>query len=248
MIELANPPLNLLSEELLEDLADAVRAATADHVRALVLMAQGKNFSGGADVHMFLGLSRAEARVVFLRWLPIVSELERSPFPTMAVVRGACCAGGLELALACDLIWAGETARFAQSETSIGTAPLFGGAQRLAERAGPARAREIVFSAGFYDAATFERWNIVNRILPDDRLQDTALEYAGRLASGPTLAFAASKRLIRAHLDHGVRGADDLINDVALPLFDTEDMQNGVSTLIDVGPQRLSERVEYRGR
>ena len=74
-------------------------------------------------------------------------------------MQGACMAAGLELALACDLIWAASSARFGQVEASIGTTTLLGGVQRLAERAGPSRAREIVYTADQYDAATFERWN-----------------------------------------------------------------------------------------
>ena len=81
----------------------------------------------------------------------------------MAAVQGLCLAAGLELALACDLIWAAASARFGQVEASIGTTTLLGGVQRLAERAGPSRAREIIYTADQYDAATFERWNIVNR-------------------------------------------------------------------------------------
>jgi enoyl-CoA hydratase/carnithine racemase len=78
-----------------------------------------------------------------------------------------CIAAGLELALACDLIWAAASARFSQAEASIGTTTLLGGVQRLAERAGPARAREIIYSADQYDAAaTFERWNIVTGSFP----------------------------------------------------------------------------------
>jgi enoyl-CoA hydratase/carnithine racemase len=79
-----------------------------------------------------------------------------------------CIAAGLELALACDLIWAAASARFSQAGASIGTTTLLGGVQHLAERAGPARAREIIYSADQYDAATFERWNIVNWIVPDE--------------------------------------------------------------------------------
>src|SRR2546427_144677 len=83
---------------------------------------------------------------------------------------------------------------FDQVEASIGTPTLLGGVQRLAERAGPSRAREIIYTADQYDAATFERWNIVNRVVPDEKLEPETRGLAERLASGATLAYAAGKK------------------------------------------------------
>jgi enoyl-CoA hydratase/carnithine racemase len=123
-----------------------------------------------------------------------------------------------------------------------------GGVQRLAERAGPSRAREIIYSADQYDAVTFERWNIVNRIVPDDAFESQTRAFAERLASGPTLAYAAGKGLVRSYLDGGVRAADTLVNDVAPPLFESEDMQAGVDSLLEYGPRGFRDRVVFRGR
>ena len=95
-----------------------------------------------------------------------------------------CFAAGLELALACGLIIAAEGATFAQVEAKIGAATFLGGVYRLAERCGSARAREIVFGADTYDAATFERWNIINRVIPDGDLREAALAWAQQLAKG----------------------------------------------------------------
>src|SRR5262249_14891110 len=149
--------------------------------------------------------------------------------------QGFCLAAGLELALACDLIVAGESAKFAQVEATIGTATLLGGAQRLAERVGSARAREIVFTADLYDAQTFERWHIVNRVVPDAQLAEESMGLARRLAAGPTLAHNVTKRLIRGYLDSGMPIADQLILDIAAPLFESEDMQSGVAILLEHG-------------
>jgi enoyl-CoA hydratase/carnithine racemase len=170
------------------------------------------------------------------------------PCPTLAAVQGLCLAAGLELALACDLIWAGASARFAQAEASIGTTTLLGGVQRLAERAGPSRARDIIYTADQYDAATFERWNIVNRIVPDDALEAEARAFAARLADGPTLAYAAGKRIVRAYLDGGTRAADRVVDEVGPPLFESADMQAGVTALLDHGPRRFRDKVVFGGR
>src|SRR5712691_3612920 len=142
ILSLANPPINLFSEELIEDLRTAVDQAKQRPLRALLVRADGKVFSGGADVSIFKGRSASEARERFTSHLRTIAAIEELPFPTVAVVQGACMAAGLELALACDLIWAGSSARFGQVEASIGTTTLLGGVQRLAERAGPiARAK-----------------------------------------------------------------------------------------------------------
>jgi enoyl-CoA hydratase/carnithine racemase len=157
LITLANPPLNLFDQELIDDLRTAVSQARQHPLRALLVRADGKNFSGGADVAVFNGKTASEARELFTSHLRTIADLEELPFPTIAAVQGACMAAGLELALACDLIWAASSSRFGQVEASIGTTTLLGGVQRLAERAGPSRAREIIYTADQCDAATFER-------------------------------------------------------------------------------------------
>ena len=227
VISLANPPLNLFSGELIEDLRGAVDQVKRTPLRALLVRAEGKIFSGGADVGVFKDKSAAEARERFTSHLRLIADLEELPFPTLAAINGLCVAAGLELALACDLIWAAASARFGQVEASIGTTTLLGGVQRLAERAGPGRAREIIYTAEQYDAATFERWNIVNRVIPDDMFESQTRAFAERLANGPTLAYAAGKRMVRAYLEGGTRAADKVVDEVAPPLFESEDMRAG---------------------
>src|SRR5256712_3128581 len=201
ILTLANPPLNLFSEELIGDLRDAVTAAKQTPLRAWMVRAQGKIFSGGADFSIFRGRTAAHARERVTSHLRTIADLEELPCPTLAAVQGLCIAAGLELALACDLIWAAASARFGQAEASIGTTTLLGGVQRLAERAGPSRAREIIYTADQYDAATFERWNIVNRVIPDEAFESDARSFVERLARGPTVAYATGKKVVRAYLE-----------------------------------------------
>ncbi len=205
ILSLANPPINLFSEELIEDLRTAVDQAKQRPLRALLVRADGKVFSGGADVSIFKGRSASEARERFTSHLRTIAAIEELPFPTVAGVQGLCIAAGLELALSCDLIWAAASARFGQAEASIGTATLLGGVQRLAERAGPGRAREIIYTAEQYDAATFERWNIVNRVVPDEAFESETRAFVERLANGATLAYAVGKKIVRAYLESGTR-------------------------------------------
>jgi enoyl-CoA hydratase/carnithine racemase len=247
ILSVANPPLNLFSEELIENLRTAVSQAKQLSLRGLLVRADG-NFSGGADVAIFKGKTANEARERFTSHLRTIAEIEELPFPTIAAVQGACMAAGLELALACDLIWAAASARFGQVEASIGTTTLLGGVQRLAERAGPSRAREIIYTADQYDAATFERWNIVNRVVPDENLERETRAFAERLARGATLAYAAGKKIVRAYLERGIRAADTLVGEIAPALFETADMRAGVDGLIEHGPRQFRNKVIFQGR
>ena len=248
ILTLANPPLNLFNEELVEDLRTAVNQAEQLPLRALLVRADGKVFSGGADVSIFKGKTAIEARERFTSHLKTIADIEELPFPTIAAVQGACMAAGLELALACDLIWAASSARFGQVEASIGTTTLLGGVQRLAERAGPSRAREIIYTADQYDAATFERWNIVNRVVADASLELETRAFAERLASGATLAYAAGKRIVRAYLEGGIRAADRVTDEIAPALFETADMRAGVDGLLEHGPRQFRDKVIFHGR
>ena len=248
LITLANPPLNLFDQQLIEDLRTAVNQACQHPLRALLVRADGKNFSGGADVAIFKGKTANEARERFTSHLRTIADLEELPFPTIAAVQGACMAAGLELALACDLIWAASSARFGQVEASIGTTTLLGGVQRLAERAGPSRAREIIYTADQYAAATFERWNIVNKVVPDENLERESRAFAERLAAGATLAYGAGKKIVRAYLERGIRAADAMVGEIAPALFETADMQAGIDGLIEHGPRQFRDKVIFHGR
>jgi enoyl-CoA hydratase len=238
VLVLDDPPLNLFGREMVEDLLAALDETAG--LRALMVRAEGEYFTGGADVNVFDGLSETDAERFVAELLAITHRIEELPFPTLASVHGLCLTAGLELSLACDMIWAAESARFGLVEAVVGLTPLMGGTQRMAERAGPARAREFVMSAGLYDAATLERWNVLNRVLPDGELAEKSIAFARRLAAGPTLAHLATKRIVRAYLEHGVRGADERAAAIGAPLFETEDLQGAVRSFLTDGPGKAS--------
>ena len=229
-----NQPLNLFDGEMVRDILAALDET--DGCRALLVRAEGKYFTGGVDVKVFKGLSESDATQLTEDLLAITHRMEELPFPTLASVQGLCLTAGLELSLACDMIWAAESAQFGLVEAVIGLTPLMGGTQRVAERAGPARARELVMSGGLYDAATLARWNVINRVLPDGDLEEKALRFAHRLAEGPTLAHGATKQIVRAFLEHGVRGADERTADIGAPLFGSEDLRGAVRSFLEEGP------------
>jgi enoyl-CoA hydratase len=244
VVVIDDPPLNLFGEEMVRDVLSSLDEAEGQGVRALLVCAEGDIFTGGADVHVFDGLTEEQAVEFVGSLLEITHRVEGLPFPTLASVHGLCLTAGFELSLACDMIWAAESAQFGLVEAVVGLTPLMGGTQRVAERAGPARARELVMGAGLYAAATMERWNVVNRVLPDGDLVEKSRRFAERLAAGPTRAHAATKRIVRAVLDHGVRGADDRAAEIGAPLFGTEDLQAAVKSFLAEGPGKAT----FRGR
>jgi enoyl-CoA hydratase/carnithine racemase len=241
VLVIENGPLNLFDAQMVTDILGALDET--DGCRAMLVRAEGRYFTGGVDVNVFKGLSESEAAQLTEDLLRITHRIEELPFPTLASVHGLCLTAGLELALACDLIWASESARFGLVEAVIGLTPLMGGTQRIAERAGPARARELVMSGGLYDAATLERWNVVNRVLPDAELSAESLQFARGLAAGPTRAHHATKRIVRAYLESGTRGADEATAAIGAPLFESEDLQRAVDTFLAEGPGHA----EFRG-
>jgi enoyl-CoA hydratase/carnithine racemase len=239
-IVLANPPLNLFDQTLMDELREAVASAAADPPRALMVRAEGKVFTAGVDVHVFEGLDVPKADALTASLLELTHTVEDLPCPTMAVVHGLCLTAGLELALACDLLWASESARFGLVEKVVGITPLMGGTQRMAERAGTARAREFVFSGDLYDAPALHAWGVVNRVLGDDALLDDARSFVATLAAGPTQAHAATKRIVRAQADHGTRGADERTAQLTSHLFETEDSRGAVQSFLQHGPGKAT--------
>jgi enoyl-CoA hydratase len=231
-----DPPLNLFGRELTDDLVACLEQAAEEPIRALLVRAEGNVFTGGADVNVFHGLTPEDAEHFIGRLIEITHRIEDLPLPTISCVHGLCLTAGFELSLACDMIWAAESAQFGLVEIVVGVSPFMGGTQRVAERAGPARARELVMSGGLYSAETLERWNVVNRVLPDGELEEKTLKFAHRLASGPTRANAATKRVVRAYLDEGVRGADARMAEIGAPLFATEDLSRAVESFLEKGP------------
>ena len=238
VITLSNPPLNLFGPDSFDALDDCLGQVEDSDARALVWQAEGEIFSGGVDVQVFA--DSVDSGETFPSLVGPIKRLEALPIPTLAICHGLCLTAGLEVALGCDMIWAGESARFGLVERVVGLTPGAGGTQRIAERAGPARAREFVMTGGLYDAATLERWNVINRVVPDNDLQEKAMKFARVLASGPTVAHGMTKRIVRAYLDGGIDHADEVTPGVFADLFATEDLQGAVRSFLDEGPGKAS--------
>ncbi len=236
-------PVNLWTAGTVTAWGEAIAELEADPPRAALLRAEGRVVSGGVDVNHFAATpDGAAGRALWREWLGLSQRVEALPIPTVFAAHALCLTASFELSLACDLLLAAEGASFGLVERVVGLTPAMGGTQRLVERAGPARARELVYTGGRFDAATLERWNVVNRVLPDDGFDSAARAFAMDLADGPTVAMAATKRIVRAALAGGVREADVVTIEAAGDLFDTEDLRGAVASFLAEGPGKASFR------
>lgn len=235
-IVIADPPLNLFDLEVSRDLARAADEAASSGARAVLVRSEGDNFSAGANVEMFLDRDEAAARELIEEFIPAIRRFAQIEVPTVAAVQGLCLTAGFEVALACDLIWASQEARFGLVEAVIGATPFGGGTQRLAARAGAGRAAEAVLGARIYPAQTMLEWGVVNRVVAPGELVEKAGAFAARLAAGPTVAHAATKQMIRIAVDEGVEGADQALPGAGAKVIASDDLQGGARSLLEKGP------------
>jgi enoyl-CoA hydratase/carnithine racemase len=252
VVVLDHPPLNLFDaavfeafERVVAELVSLTDPATPGRARAVLLEARGKVVSGGVDVHLFSDIAEAPDAVqrgsaLWVRLLRTAQTLEDLPVPTVFAAHGLTLTAAFELALACDILLAAERASFGLAEIVVGLTPSMGGPQRLAERAGPARAKELVFTGEWYPAAVLERWNVVNRVLPDEGFADAARAYARQVAAGPTVAHAATKKLVTTAVRDGVRAANELTPAISGALFATDDLRGAVRSFLADGPGKAT--------
>jgi enoyl-CoA hydratase/carnithine racemase len=256
VVVLDNPPLNLFTpavfdayESAVDELVALTDVGRADRARAVLFEARGKVVSGGVDVTFFRDIAEGPEPArrggdLWARMLRVAQALEDLPVPTIFAAHGLTLTAAFEISLCCDVLLAAERASFGLVEIVVGLTPSMGGPQRLAERAGPARARELIFTGERYPAAVLERWNVVNRVLPDDGFAAAARDYAHRVAAGPTIAHAATKRLVATSVREGARAADALVPEVSGPLFATDDLRGAVASFLSDGPGKAT----YAGR
>ncbi len=237
IVTIDSPPLNLYTAQLQQELGQAIGELERSRPRAVLFRAQGRVVSAGVDVELFAAQrDAAAAAALFDELVDLGRRVDRLPCPTVFAAHALCLTWAFELALSCDLILAAESASFGLVEIVVGLTPAGGGTQRLAERAGTGRARELVMTGERYSAAVLERWNVVNRVLPDQDFDIAVRAFAARLAAGPTVAHAATKRVIRDFREGGVELADERVGAVAGQLFDTEDLRQAVRSFLDQGP------------
>src|ERR1700758_1902086 len=235
-IVIDNPPQNLFGGALLTDLGAALDEAADHDIRALLVRAEGDDFSAGAEVSVFIGLDEEQARQLETTVVSLIAAIEDLPVPTVALIQGQCYAGALEVCLSCDLIWAAEGSQIGQIEAVAGSIPYAGGTQRIASRIGAGRAAEMVLTAAILPPETLASWGLINRVFPAARLDEEGRAFAESLASGPTRAHAVTKRVLHAWRSGGVAAADQVTHAEGPAVMLSQDLHDGILNLQRYGP------------
>jgi enoyl-CoA hydratase/carnithine racemase len=227
-------PYNLMDRALNRELISGLEWSQRQGARAVILRSSLRHFSAGAD----LGAMVADAdNSDILDWglVETLRAFDEHPAPVIASIRGACLGGGFELALACDLIVASEAAKIGSVEVTVGLHPLMGAVQRLTQRAGAARAKEMALLGRRYPASALERWNVINFVVADENLDSATMVIAQELAHGPSIAHAATKRLVSIAVNEGLAAADNAMAEIQRPIFRSADFRAAVRSYRDNG-------------
>src|SRR5882724_6470269 len=230
-IVLANPPFNRLDTRFSTALHDAVHEASESDIRVLVVRAEGPHFSFGGEVREWPGKDVNWFRTFVAEINASYRAIEALRVPTIASVHGVAFGGGFELALACDFLVAADTAVFRCVEVTTAMLPIAGALQRIAERAGRARASRFAMLGEPISGREAGQLGIATHVASENELSETASALARQLSTGPTRSYAATRTLLKAWSSGGVAAADLVMLDVAMERYDGPDAQRGfVST------------------
>lgn len=227
--------LNALNSALLEELSQALDAVAADEqIHVLILTGAGeKAFVAGADITELARLDVLKAKVFVHRGLSIVNKLTHLPIPVIAAVNGFALGGGLEIAMACDFIYASEKASFGQPEIKLGLIPGYGGTQRLPRIIGAANAKELLLTGKMISAHEALRLGIVNQVLAPEALMDTVMATARDMASMGRVAVRAIKQAVDNGLNADLATGLRIETDASALCMASSDAKEGTSAFME---------------
>lgn len=235
IITLNRPPMNPLSSKVFKELGQAVDELKEDSsVKAVIITGAGeKAFAAGADITEMVNLSTTEMHEFCLTSLNALSKFEHLNKPTIAAINGLALGGGCELAMTCDFRLATENAKFGQPEINLGIIPGGGGTQRLPRLIGLARAKELLYLGDMIDAATAEKYGLINKVVAQANLMEEAVSLAQKLASKPAVAMRVLKNTINTGVEMDLTSAAIFEVNSFLLTFSSEDRLEGMKALLE---------------
>ena len=233
--------LNALNQALMDELAAALEAFDrSDSVRCIVLTGSDRAFAAGADVREF-----AEATSVdmvrsyrFQQW----ERIRRVGTPIIAAVSGYALGGGCELAMACDILIASETARFGQPEIRLGLIPGAGGTQRLTRVLGKSRAMELILTGQTLAANEAHALGLVSRVVPVEVYLDEAKRLAREIATQPPVAIRMAKAAVNQAFETSLTGGLEFERTCFHLLFGSDDKREGIRAFLEKRPPKFTGR------
>jgi enoyl-CoA hydratase len=242
LIRLNRPEvLNAISLQLMRDLVAALEESDADDaVKCMIITGNERAFAAGADIREMAEATAVEmlARDQFALW----ERIRKISKPVIAAVGGFALGGGCELAMACDMIIASETAHFGQPEITIGVMPGAGGTQRLTRAVGKAKAMEMVLTGTTITADEALRWGLINKVVPAESLLAEARAWATGIASSPPLAVRLAKEAVLKSFDTTIEGGLAFERKNFYLLFASEDQKEGMRSFLE------KRRPQWKGR
>jgi enoyl-CoA hydratase/carnithine racemase len=244
-IRLDRPPMNALNEQVQDELHAAAAEATENRaVRAVIIYGSEKVFAAGADIKEMAGASYTDMVDRSVRLQAAFTAVARIPKPVVAAVTGYALGGGCELALCADFRVCGDNAKLGQPEILLGIIPGAGGTQRLPRLIGPARAKDLVFSGRFVEAAEALAMGLVDRVVAPDDVYSEARSLVAPFVAGPAYALRAAKEAIDRGLEVPLDTGLEIERQQFAALFATEDRGIGMTSFVENGPGKA----EFVGR
>ena len=225
--------LNALNPEVLADLKAAFEGIDQNAVRCVVLTGAGdKSFVAGADIGSMSTMTKAEGEAFGKLGNDIFLMIESFPLPVIAAVNGFALGGGCELSMSCDIRICADNAVFGQPEVGLGITPGFGGTQRLARLVGMGMAKQMMYTARNIDANEALRIGLVNAVVPQAELMDTALKMANTIAKNAPIAVRACKKAVNEGIQLPIDKAVEIEEKLFGDCFETHDQVEGMTCFL----------------
>ncbi|MDA8236136.1 MAG: short-chain-enoyl-CoA hydratase [Clostridia bacterium] len=236
--------LNALNAATVKDLGHAfAELENNDEIDVVILTGAGdKSFVAGADIAFMKDFEPLEARDFALLGQKVLNQIENNKKPVIAAINGYAFGGGCELAMACDIRIAGEKAKFSQPEVNLGLLPGFAGTQRLPRLVGKGIAKELIYTGDIIDAQEAWRIGLVNKVVPGEKLLETAKEMARKIASKAQIAVRLSKQAINEGLEMDSHKAHTHEANCFGYCFSTQDQKEGMSAFLEKRPPNFTKK------
>jgi enoyl-CoA hydratase len=227
--------LNAINPQVVAEVQKALDEIEKDpSLKVLVLTGEGERaFVAGADISYMVNLSPLGARKWSQDGHDLGFRIENFPIPVIACVNGYALGGGTEMAMACDFIYASETAKFGQPEINLGVLPGFGGTQRLSRLVGKGMAKELCMTGGMITAQEAKTIGLVNKVFPADRLWEETMKTAELIASKGKVSLRAVKQCIDRGYDTDLRRACQMESDAFGFCLASPDAKEGMSAFLE---------------
>jgi enoyl-CoA hydratase len=227
--------LNALNQELLEEFAQALEEVEKNEdISVLVLTGEGdKAFVAGADITEINKLNALEAKFFCKKGHDAMNKLQELPIPVIAAVNGFALGGGSEMALACDFIYAADSAKFGLPEITLGIIPGFGGTQRLPRVVGKNIAKEMIFTGKMISGEEAKNLGMVNEVVSAESLMETVMKVASSIAAKGKVSLRAAKQAVNTGMDVDIATGCKVEIDAFALCIDSEDSKEGTSAFIE---------------